>query len=226
MAHYDDVILPDRIAFGSRSGPSTSTQIVFTNSGFRKVNARWSQKLRKLQIGYGIRTPRDAYTVQKLFEAVGGPENSFLVKDWTDWNSTEGYMDETSGASMITATDQPLKNTVTGEYTGDGSTTTFQMVKRYLSGSTASHERTIIKPKQGTVKVAIDGVEQGAGFSINFATGIVTFNAAPSGSPDPEVTWGGEFYVPVSFVSDDFLTELATFDGNSIPDVELLEERL
>jgi uncharacterized protein (TIGR02217 family) len=226
MAHYDDIILPDDIAYGSMTGPSTSTQQVFTNSGYRKVNSRWSQKLRKFQIGYGIKTPLDAYRILELFESVDGPTNTFLAKDWSDWNTSAGYMGQ--GDPPLTAFDAPLVNTVTGLSEGDGSTKTFQMYKRYTKGA-VSHLRKIQKPKSGTVLVGLNGVVQTltTHYSINHSTGIVTFVTAPQGgSPSNLPTWGGEFYVPVHFVSDDFLTSLETFNGNSVPDVELMEARL
>ena len=230
MAHYDDVILPTKLALGSGTGPSTSTDVVFVGSGYRYANSRWSQKLRRFNIGYNVRSLADAYGILKIFEAVDGPGNSFLVRDWNDWNSTEGAMGST-GLDQAAALDQPLQNTADLTFLGDGTTTTFQMVKRYTAGATAAHTRTIKKPQSGTILVAVDGATQSEGgdYTVDYATGIVTFTAAPGASVSPtavSVTWGGAFYVPVAFSGDEFLTTLETYDGSAVPNIELVEERL
>jgi uncharacterized protein (TIGR02217 family) len=224
MAHYDDVILPLGISAGTEIGPTTATDVAFTDSGYRKANQRWSN------LRYGIRTPEDAYAILKIFEAVAGPANSFLARAWNDWNTTEGRM-ENGGEAFVTAFDQPLRNTATGGTLGDGTTTTFQMIKRYSVGAAASHTRTLKKPQNGTVKVAVDGVEQveGVDFTVDYSTGIVTFVSAPGASVSPTavpVAWGGAFYVPVAFANDDFLESLEVYDGSNPPDIPLIEERL
>jgi uncharacterized protein (TIGR02217 family) len=232
MAHYDNVILPLSLSFGTTTGPKTSTDVSFTDSGFRKANRRWSQHLRRFNLRYAVRSPEDVYTLLKLFEAVDGPANSFLLRDWNDWNTTDGRMGD-QGADFITATDQPLQNTVTAGIVGDGTTFTFQMRKDYTVGG-ATHSRTIKKPQSGTIKVAVDGVvfEEGGspdGYSVDYATGVVTFASAPGAVGSPTgvpVTWGGAFYVPVAFEGDEFIQSLDTHDASSVPDIRLIEERL
>ena len=60
-----------------------------------------------------------------------------------------------------TKDDIPLWNTGANLFVGDGSTTTFQLLKSYQpSGSAARHDRDIVKPKSGGIKVAIDTVLQ------------------------------------------------------------------
>jgi uncharacterized protein (TIGR02217 family) len=82
--------------------------------------------------------------------------------------------------------------------TGDGATTAFQLVKRYESGA-QTWTRRIVKPVAGTVRVARAGVEATSGWSVDVATGVVTFAAAPAGVL---VTAGFEFDVPVRFDAD------------------------
>ncbi len=231
MAHFDNVILPPSLSFGTTTGPKTSTDVSFTDSGFRKANRRWSQHLRRFNLRYGVRSPQDVYTILKLFEAVDGPANSFLLRDWNDWNTTDGRM-EKGGDSNTTATDQPLENTVTKGIVGDGTTLTYQARKDYTVGG-ASHSRTIKKPVS-PIKVAVDGVvqEEGGspdGFTVDYSTGIVTFTTAPGASGSPtgvSVTWGGAFYVPVAFEGDEFIQSLDTHDASSVPDIRLIEERI
>ncbi len=232
MAHYDDVIMSSKLAYGGGTGPSVSTDVVFVGSGYRYANSRWSQKLRRFNIGYNVRSLADAHAILKIFEVVDGPGNSFLIRDWNDWNTTAGRMGK-GNESLITAFDHPLQNISDETFLGDGVQTTFQMVLHHTIGATASHTRVIKKPESGTIKVAVDGTEVTEGsptdFTVDYANGIITFQAAPGASISPTattVTWGGAFYVPVSFVSDDFLTTLETFDGSAVPNIELVEERL
>ena len=51
-------------------------------------------------------------------------------------------------------------------------------MKRYESGAQA-WVRRIVKPVAGTVRVALGGVEQASGWSVNTTTGLVTFDTAP-----------------------------------------------
>ncbi len=227
MSHYDNVILPEKIASGASMGPSTSTDQIWLASGFRKANRRWSQKLRKMNVGWVIQDPDLTWVLVKLWEAVEGPANSFLAQMPYDWNTTDGIMKLSgSPAAPVTAIDQPLRNTVTGGITGDGTTATFQCVRDYVTGS-ASHRRTIRKPKSA-ILVAVNGVLKTAGvdYNVDYAMGIVTFIGGHIPPNGQTVTWGGEYYTPVHFVADDLMALISEGDATSVPDVELIEARL
>ena len=218
MAHFDDVILPRSYSRGSNTGPQTSTDLVYMASGYRKANRRWAQHLRRFDIGYNVRTPADAHVILNIFEAVEGPGNSFLIRDWNDWNTTANQ-DEESGAA-ITSSDQP---------TSDLGNDRYQLIKVYSSGS-ASHTRNIIKPaNDGSLKVigGTGDLSEGVDFTVGYATGIITLTGSPTpaGSPSP-LRWGGKFHVPVAFVSDGFVQQLTTYKGSAVPNIELLEVRL
>ncbi len=229
MTHFDDIIIPDTIALAGQTGPSTSVEQVSLSNGFRETNLLWTQKLRQFNIGYPNMKLTDAFIILRIFEAVNGPFNSFLSKDQNDWNTTAGNMGS-SGAASITKDDQKLENTTDQTDVGDGSTLTFQCIKDYSVGATATHRRNIIKPQNGVgdfaIKVALDGVLQteGADYTVNYSIGIVTFTVAPGAGVAP--TWGGAFYVPVAFINDDFLALLLQPGITSIPDIPMLEVRL
>jgi len=72
-------------------------------------------------------------------------------------------------------------------------------VKAYASGA-QTWTRTITKPVSGTVVVAIGGVVQASGWSVDIATGIVTFTTAPVNGA--AITAGYQFDVPVRFDTD------------------------
>ncbi len=145
MAHYDDIILPLGMSLGSSIGPMTSTQQLITTSGKRKTNKRWTEHLQKFDVGFNVKSSSDVFVIIDIFQAVDGPFGSFLARAWNDWNTTAGLM-EPGDETFITNVDEPLINTVTGLNLGDGSTTTFKMVREYTgSSATALHQRDITK---------------------------------------------------------------------------------
>ncbi len=216
MAHYDDIILPLGMSLGSSIGPMTSTQQLITTSGKRKTNKRWTEHLQKFDVGFNVKSSSDVFVIIDIFQAVDGPFGSFLARAWNDWNTTAGLM-EPGDETFITNVDEPLINTVTGLNLGDGSTTTFKMVREYTgSSATALHQRDITKPQNGSVVIALDaGAKvEGVDYTINYATGVVTFIiAAPTGAEVP--TYGASFYVPVGFVDDEILSSI-DFNNNAV----------
>lgn len=182
---FDEVRFPENIGRGARGGPERRTQIVPLASGREERNASWADSRRRYDISYGIRRADDLAAVVAFFEARNGRLLGFRFKDWSDFKSCAP-----SGAPG--ATDQPLG-------TGTGAQTAFQLAKRYVSGA-RTWTRTIAKPVAGSVVVALGGVAQGSGWSVDTATGIVAFAAAPGAGV--AVSAGFEFDVPVRFDSD------------------------
>ena len=75
----------------------------------------------------------------------------------------------------------------------------------------------------GTVRVALNGVEQITGWSVNTATGSVTFTTAPGAGV--AITAGFEFDVPVRFDTDMLDVTLDLERLGSITSIPLLEIR-
>ncbi len=75
----------------------------------------------------------------------------------------------------------------------------------------------------GSVRVAVNGVEQavGSGFNCDPLTGLVTFAAAPP--LGAVVTAGFVFDVPVRFDTDELDIDLSAFDAGEIPKIPLIE---
>ncbi|WP_299361145.1 DUF2460 domain-containing protein [uncultured Paracoccus sp.] len=94
--------------------------------------------------------------------------------------------------------------------------------KRYASGA-QSWTRAIAKPVAGTVRIALGGVEQPSGWSVDTATGVVTFAAAPGSGV--AITAGFEFDVPVRFDTDALDVTLDLERLGSITSIPLLELR-
>ena len=106
--------------------------------------------------------------------------------------------------------------------TGDGTTSAFQLVKRYASGA-QTWTRAIAKPVTGTVRIAVAGVEQLSGWSVDATTGVVTFGVAPGAGV--AVTAGFTFDVPVRFDTDALDVTLDLERLGSITSIPLLEIR-
>jgi uncharacterized protein (TIGR02217 family) len=181
---FHEVRLPDNISRGARGGPERRTQIVELASGDEERHASWANSGRRYDVAYGIRRPDDLAVVA-FFEARNGRLHGFRFKNRGDHKSC-------LPSGTLSPTHQAIG-------TGDGTTTAFQLVKRYVSGA-QSWTRTIAKPVKGTVRIALGEVEQLSGWSVDTATGVVTFGAAQGSGV--AITAGFEFDVPVRFDTD------------------------
>jgi uncharacterized protein (TIGR02217 family) len=205
---FHEVRFPDNISRGARGGPERRTQIVEMASGDEERNGSWADSRRRYDASYGIRKADDLAAVTAFFEARRGRLYGFRWKDWADYKSG-------LPSALITAVDQPIG-------TGTGAATTFQLLKRYISG-TQSWTRTITKPVAGTVAVALNGVAQITGWTVNTTTGAVTFAAAPAAGV--AITAGFEFDVPVRFDTDMLDVTLDFERLGSITSIPLIEVR-
>jgi len=209
MAGFHEVRLPDRISFGSSDGPVYSTEVVVTASGYEQRNRNWRDARADYDIATGIQTAEDLKALTAFFRARAGRAYGFRFKDWADYSSA-GHGQDPSPF------DQPLG-------TGDGVTTAFQLVKQYGDDESPA-ARDIVKPVDGTVRVAVNGVETVEGWSCNPASGIVTFDAPPA--PGSALTAGFEFDVPVRFDMDRLSVSLEAFEAGEANSIRLVEIRI
>ena len=205
---FHEVRFPDNISRGARGGPERRTQVVELASGAEERNASWANSRRRYDVAYGIRRADDLAAVVAFFEARNGRLHGFRFKDWGDYKS------------CLPSQAPGPQDQVIGE--GDGSTTVFQLVKRYASGS-QSWTRAIAKPVAGSVRVALDGAEQASGWNVDTTTGIVTFDTAPASGA--AITAGFEIDVPVRFDTDTLDVTLDLERLGSITSIPLLEIR-
>ena len=85
------------------------------------------------------------------------------------------------------------------------------------------YRRVISKPVPGTLVVSLDGAPQPSGWSVDTATGIVTF-ATPPGN-GMAVSVDCRFHVPVRFDHDELQINLASFNVGEAPNITLVELR-
>jgi uncharacterized protein (TIGR02217 family) len=204
---FHAIRFPLDVALGARGGPERMTDIVTLSSGAEERNSRWAHSRRRYNAGYGVKSRADMQAVLAFFEERRGRFHSFLWRDGLDFSSSP------SGGSPL-PTDQVIG-------TGNGTVKTFALRKTY-GASFDPYLRPITKPVGGSVRVAVGGVERAAAqFSVDAATGVVTFVTAPAAGVT--VTAGFLFDVPVRFDVDRLDIELSSFDGAEAPSIPLIE---
>jgi uncharacterized protein (TIGR02217 family) len=209
MTAFHDILFPLDIALRSAGGPQRRTDVVALGSGREERNARWAHSRRRYDAGYGVKTFEALAEVVAFFEERRGMLYGFRWRD---------RLDHSSSAGAVMPTDQVIG-------TGDGSKTTFQLVKNYGT-IYAPYQRPIAKPVAGSVRVAVAGVEAGGSdFSVDAATGIVTFAAGHVPAAGTAVTAGFLFDVPVRFDTDYLEVDLSAFAAGAIPKIPLVEIR-
>ena len=207
---FHEVRLPARLAFGSTGGVERRTEIVTLGSGFERRSTPWAQGRRRYLIGANLRSLDDMAALTGFFEARRGRLYGFRFRDFADCKSC-------APGAAVGPLDQALGD-------GDGARTAFQLVKRYGEGEDAL-ERRIVKPVEGTVRVAVDGVElESEAFAVDVNTGLVTLDAAPGAGA--VVTAGFEFDTPVRFDADRIEVTLESFDAGRMAAVPLIEVRV
>jgi len=209
MTAFHEVLFPLDIALKSSGGPQRRTDIVTLGSGREERNARWAHSRRRYDAGYGVKTHQALSQAIEFFEERRGRLHGFRWRDRLDHSSAA------PGAS-VSATDQAIG-------TGDDATASFALVKTY-GGVHAPYRRRIEKPVAGSVKVAVAGIEKaGSAFTVDTATGIVTFLAGHIPANGQAVTAGFVFDVPVRFDTDYLEVDLSAFAAGAIPKIPLVE---
>jgi len=206
---FDNVRFPTGISRGASGGPERRTEIVTTASGREERNSRWADSRRRYNAGFGVKSLNDVHDVLRFFEERRGRLHGFRWKDHADWKSCPPQ-------NAVSPLDQAIG-------TGDGTTASFQLIKRYGSGL-RDYVRSITRPVAGTIRVAVNGVET-AQFTADAATGLVTFNAGNTPAPGATVTAGFEFDVAVRFDTDTLAINFASFVAGDIPEIPVVEVR-
>lgn len=209
---FHEVRFPTAISLAASGGPERRTDIVVLGSGHEERNSRWQDSRRRFDAGYGIKTLDELHAVIAFFEERRGPLYGFRWRDPADCKSGPPLGDPT-----------PLDQ-VLG--LGDGARAEYQLVKQY-GASFQPWQRTITKPVAASVRVAVAGAEQteGADFTLDAASGLVTFLGPSIPAPGATVTAGFEFDVPVRFDTDRLEINVMGFRHGAIPSIPVIEVR-
>lgn len=213
MTGFHEVLFPLDIALRSAGGPQRRTDVVMLGSGAEERNARWAHSCRRYDAGFGVKTFEALSDVVAFFEERRGRLYGFRWRDRLDHSSAA------PGAAVM-PTDQVIG-------IGDGSSATFRLSKTY-GALYSPYQRPIVKPVPGSVRVAVaeTEAEEGTGFSVDTATGAVTFLAGHIPATGAAVTAGFLFDVPVRFDTDYLEVDLSAFAAGAIPKIPLVEIRL
>lgn len=209
---FHEVQFPTDISKGSSGGPERRTDIVTLRSGFEQRNNIWQHSRRRYDASLGLRDINDMHAVISFFEARSGRLHGFRWKDWTDFRSL-------GPRTTATRTDVVLG-------VGTGALTTFQLVKRYNSGG-IEYVRTITKPVSGTVLVGVAGAArtEGSQYTVNYATGRITFLGGSIPTAGQSVTAGFWFDVPARFDTEFLSVSVDAFEAGAIQSIDILEIR-
>ena len=196
---FNETRLLDKVSYGSEFGQEFNTRIVTLRSGVERRNIMWSMPLGRYSVNYQAILPEHHDLVRGAHMASMGSAIPFRLKDWTDF-------------------------TADGEVIGeaDGDVQSLQLAKTYNFGS-FSLTRPIKKPVTGKVQLFANGTPIAS--TVNYTTGIATFSA----DDGDEISWSGEFDVPVRFESDKLDVQPAARVGTSfalVCNVDLVEIRL
>jgi uncharacterized protein (TIGR02217 family) len=209
---FDEVVFPLEVSLRAAGGPERRTEIVVLGSGREVRNARWADSRRRYDAGSGIRSLDDLAAVLAFFEARCGRLHGFLYRDPVDDRSC-------APSRAPAAADQAIA-------TGDGTTASFALVKRYASGG-REWVRTILRPVAGSVRVAVAGHDKTAGvdFTVSAVTGLVSFAPGAVPAAGAAITAGFSFLVPVRFDTDEIRVDMTAFVAGEIPSIPLVEIR-
>lgn len=202
LENFHEVRLPLSVGFGAQGGPERRTDIVSLASGGETRNAVWAGSRRRWDLASAITKLDGLSRLVAFFEARRGRLHGFRFRDVVDDHSGPVGTD-------ISATDVQIG-------IGDGQRDMFELTKTY--GETT---RRIWKPVEGSVRVALDGVETAAGIIVSNTRGEVRFTTPPiEGST---ITAGFLFDVPVRFDTDRLETTLDAFEAGHVAQVPIVE---
>ncbi len=192
--------LPTDVERGVEGGPRFDTIVNISDGGIPDTNQNWVYPLYFGNVSYGIQNEDDFRAVRDFFWARRGRLYGFLFKDWSDYT---------------------LESQIIG--TGDGSDTTFQVVKTY-DDDILPFTRKITRPIESTMVVSVNGVNVADSQWSLQDGGIVSLTSAPSVGHIVRVV-EGEFDIPVMFDTDQFLVTMQTFEAGEIPRLQIREVR-
>jgi len=194
---FDDVRLNVHIEQGSRGGPGFKTTVIPTSSGKEQRVAEWLHERGEWDVSYGIQNKEDYREIYDFFRNRRGRFRGFRFKDWADYSAA---------------------NELLG--TGDGLRTVYPLTKDY-----GYYKKRITRPIAGTVTVTIDATPKATGWTLNAATGVITFtdDVAHIPADGALVRASFDFDLPVRFDIDRLDLRTVWEHAGSFPDIAIIE---
>lgn len=211
---FHDIELDRAYSYGSLITEQGNTAVIQLASGQEERIQRWNDTQVVANLGYAVKTYAELQALLKFKRARGHRAHSFRFWNPLDYSTNAANTPNDTSTSLVTATDQTLG-------LGDGTTTTFQLVKRYVSGS-QTVIKNITKPISGSVKIAwtnagVDTTKtEGTHFTVNYTTGVVTFTSGNIPTVNDTVRGGCQFNEEMRFESDDSSVSIESFERGDI----------
>ena len=183
---FDNVALDSKFfGLGSSVSLHHATSIISIAKGVEQRVPLLGTPSRRYELRRNLE-PADYYELQVFALARRGSLRAFKIVDPVDKTTASDHL------SAHSATDVRIG-------TGDGTTATFQMCKRYGAGTAYETTRTI--SQIGAISVAVNGTTktETTHYTVDYETGIVTFTGGNIPATGEGVTAGCSFYVPVRF---------------------------
>src|ERR1700749_4976766 len=144
MSFLETPRFPTNIRYGYTMNSAWSETIGVVASGRETRNRNWVRSLKTFPITMGPNAEADILEAYEFWEALAGPDCGFRFKDWADYKSCRR-------SDTPSAIDQQCQ-LITGSPGGG-----YQLQKAYTKG-TRTTSRLILKPVQGTILIADNGV--------------------------------------------------------------------
>ena len=180
--------------YGAVGGMRFKTTIIKTGDKQEQRNVDWWLPLGRWQLGERTLLESDIQGINEVIElrnfhaARKGSKQGFRFKDWSDYKVTNQHLG-----------------------TADGQQDQWQLKKTYFAGDYQTH-RPITKPVSGTVKIYLDDIEALGGWSVDYSTGVLSFDTPPPN--ETVISCDLEFDVPVWFENDEFSWTLEGYQKN------------
>lgn len=199
VAFFETPRFPDTIAEGAQGGPTFMTDVFEGNTGLEQRSSKWSMARHVYDVAFGVHVKEDMDDIRTHFALARGKATAFRFKDWNDYTIVGGNIG-----------------------TGDGTTTVFDIVKKYTTGS-FTYTRRILKIVASTVSVRVNNVlkTEGVDYTVDYNTGEVTFSSAPTNTHPITITC--EFDVPVRFDVDNLMPEHDGYNVETLSSINLIE---
>ena len=201
MTFLETPRLDPLITHGAKSTAQWSVEKTRTLSGNLAQQFNWDAPLHILELSYRARPEAQYQVLRDYFHAVmANALVGFRAKDWSDYKLSA----TTSTLSFISGADW--------------------QIQRLHAVGVSQYLRNITKPISPVVLMRTRGASvSAAGATIDYTTGIATIDGHVGGDT---YTASGEFDIPVTFVTDSWISNLeATSDNLWIsPDPIRLEE--
>lgn len=201
MAFLEEQLDP-RITLGALTRKRWNRTLTDTIGGAFKQKFNWSNRLKWMSLEYRPRPLSEYETLSDLFDVVLGNQYvGFRAKDWGDFTLTQ----TNSALDFISDNDwqiNRLHKTATAQY--------LHPIKKPVDASV-----TVYRTRSSVVSIA--------SATVDYTTGIATISGHVSGDT---YTAEGEFDIPVTFDSDEWVTNLKVSTANLWlnPDTVVLRE--